>query len=449
MANNLNIIWNLILDLLLMTILWEKKTSLAMANSLSEQAFAVGTLPEISSSLNQPFSESFSSVLWIASEFEYQSKLSQILDTVNQMEDSSAKVKLLNNIAIKYIRLGEKQKAESILAQSLTIIKSLDDPNTKVNLWLKIAQAYVSLNQDDKAKEILVLATETANRVEDKLTQGRLLLEIALEYDLMGLEKTSEDLWFQSEAIILETLQPSPAFPFTELPSTLSLGLVGNVNSFRDTTAFLGATIDYYKQWSTSDFSFDGDIAVSFDSSRTTNNYRPTSLSEMTYRHHFNETWNFFTDLFVVTNQDLFASRNDDEDLTIVGALLVGAGLNLWRGETPRQFLDAQFGIGARYQYDFVDFEERENEVSPILGFVLLGRNFQLGRLTIDETFAITPSINDFGNLIISSDTKVSFPINENWSLVNRLFIRHRRPEVFEENPALEFYFTTGVDYKF
>lgn len=36
---------------------------------------------------------------------------------------------------------------------------------------------------------------------------------------------------------------------------------------------------------------------------------------------------------------------------------LVGASLNLWRGKTPKQFLDVRFGLGGRYEYDFIAIE--------------------------------------------------------------------------------------------
>ncbi len=424
-------------------------SSLVRAHPLNKQMLALETLELTSFSFNSSFSIPSNSVLWVASEADSRPRLSQILDTVNQMEDSSAKVTLLHHLALQYIQLEEIKQAQFILEQCLTIIPKLDDPKDKVNLLVAIAETYSTINQEEQAKESLILATETAKTVEEQLTQGQLLLEVALGYDLIGLENPETNLLSQSQEIILEILQPSPEFPFTELPYTLSLGLVGNVNSFRDTTAFLGVNVDYYKQWSERDISLDGTFAISFDSGRDFNNYRPSSLMEMTYRRHFNHKWNFFTDIFIATNQQLFASKNDDEDLSISAAGLVGAGFNVWRGENPRQFLDVQLGVGPRYQYDFIAFEERKNTISPIVGLVLLGRNFQLGKFRINETFAIAPALTDGGSLIISSDTRVSFPINEHWSFVNRLFLRHRSPEVFEENPALEFFFTTGIDYQF
>ena len=399
--------------------------------------------------LIQFFSKLSRAISLIENESISGSKLLKTLDIINHMEDDYTKAKLLYDIAIINIQLRDEQQANSLLIQCLNITQNLNNPKQKIDLLVAVAEAYGKLNEYDRAQEILILATESAYATDEQLIKGQLLLEIALGYELIGLEAPTDDLFTQSQTIIEETFKPSTDFPFSELPDTLKLGVAGNINSFRDTTAFLQVTANYYKQWPTSDISIDSTVSVSFDSSRTVNNYRPSSLIEIGYRSHINQKWNLFSDIFIVTNQDLFASRNDSEDLTIIATGLVGIGLNLWRGDKPRKFLDFQFGIGPRYEYDFIKFEERENRVSPVLGLVLLGRNFQLGKFAVDETFAIIPNIDNFGRSTISSDTKLSFLIDENWSFVNRLFIRNRNPQVFEENPAIDFFFTTGVNYQF
>ena len=448
MSKRLFFIYNLLSWLLNLFIL-RQESSFAEINRPNQQKINAD-ITEAESSLSYDFPSELSRFdLLIETESIPESKLSKILDTINQMDDNYTKAKLLYYVAIRNIQLTEEQEAASILEKCLNIAEKLNNPENKVDLLVAIAQAYGNLNKYNQAQKILILATESANTVKDQLIKGQLLLEITLGYDLTGLEAPTEDLFSQSQTIIEETIKPPPAFPFSELPDTLKLGLAGNINSFRDTTAFVQVTANYYKQWSTNDISLDSILSVSLDTSRTVNNYRPSSLIEIIYRSHIDQKWSFFSDIFIVTNQELFASRNDDEDLTIIATGLVGAGLNLWRGDTPRQFLDVQFGIGPRYEYDFIQFEERENRISPVFGFVLLGRNFQLGRFSVDETFAIVPNINDFGRLTISSDTKVSFLIDNNWSFVNRLFIRSRNPEVFEENPAIEFFFTTGINYQF
>lgn len=431
--------WKLILACLLMTILSEKE---------NKQAFATSVIPKPFSKIH--FSKTLSastSPLWIADRKEF--RLSEVLEMINQMEDSLEKAILLNDVVLEYIQLGKIKEARQLLAQSVEISQNLRNQTVKINLLTNIAQQYAEIGDLDKAKEILTLTEEIANAVEDDLTRGQLLLKIALSYQIIGLEDSSQTLISQSQESITQASEPIPEFPFVETPRELSLGLAANVNSFRDTTAFLGVNIDFYKQWSQEDLAINGTIAVSFDSGRDVNNYRPTGLITTVYRHHFDPKWNFFTDLFIATNQDLFATRNDDEDLTVLINGIVGAGLNLWRGDSPQQFLDAQFGLGTRYEYDFIDFEEQRNRVDPIIAFILLGRGFQIGKATVNEIFAIIPSLENFGDLTISSDTRLSIPISQRWSFTNRLFIRYRTERLIDVNPPVEFFFTTGVDYRF
>ncbi len=211
----------------------------------------------------------------------------------------------------------------------------------------------------------------------------------------------------------------------------------------------MGIDLDFSKQWSEDDIFVDGNISFDFDSSRTVNNYRPSSLILTVYRHHFNAQWNFFTDSLTITNQDLFSSRNDDEDLTIISHIYVGAGKNLWRGDSRGEFLDLQLGIGPRYQYDFIELEQRRNRADPGLAIILLGRGFSIGGAKLNQLFYLTPALNDFNNYIIGSHTRFSIPLTKKWSFTNRLFLRYRNQLIFEGNPKLRFFFTTGLEYEF
>ena len=89
------------------------------------------------------------------------------------------------------------------------------------------------------------------------------------------------------------------------------------------------------------------------------------------------------------TNQNLFSSKNDDEDLVIISELFVGVGLNLWRGDSRGDFFDLQLGIGPRYEYDYIDFEEKRNQIDPALAIILLGRGFTLGEAKLNRLWSI------------------------------------------------------------
>ncbi len=391
-------------------------------------------------------------------DLEEKSRLDQSLDMINEIDDSQLKVTLLNNLALSYAQMGNIDKAITksgtlraiaILDQSLLIAKGFEDVVLKVTTITTIGKHYYQIGQKPKAIEILDDTVEMASMVEDKSLQGQLLLEISFKYAEIGQEESAQTLFAQSQTMMVRASQPLPEFPFTETPSTFKFGLAGFVNSFRDTTAFVGINVDYTKQWSEDDIFVDGTINLDYDSSRSVNNYRPGSLITSVYRHHFNAKWNFFTDFFNSTNQDLYSSKNDDEDLVILTAIYAGAGLNLWRGESPSNFLDFQLGIGPRYEYDYINFEQKLNQIDPGLAIIFLGRGFSLGGAKINHTFAIFPALNNFNNYILSSNTKISIPLSERWSFNNRLFARYRNELIFEGNPKLEFFFSTGLEYEF
>ncbi len=424
-----------------------------------------------------------------APDLDEKSRLDQSLELISEMDDAELKVILFNELALNYAQLGDHEKAIAILDQSLAVAQNIEDvvlkvtamlsvaeyyeqigqksqtieiiENTvelvnmfedvavKVTTVLDIAQYYAQIGQKTQAIEILDNSVEIANNIPDKSLQGQLLLKISLKYGEMGEKEAAQAVFTQSQTIIAASELPVPEFPFTETPATFKLGFSGWVKSFRKTEALVGFDVDYYKQWSENDIFVDAIYFLDYDSSNSVNNYRPKILNFTFYRHHFNEQWSFVTNFFNSTNQFLFSSRDKDEDLTIISALYTGAGLNLWRGDTPSNFLDLQLAVGPRYQYDYIEFEQKRNQVDPTLAIILWGRGFSIGKAKIDETFAITPALNDFNNYDIISDTTLSIPLSQKWSFTNRLFLRYRNKEIFEGNPKWLFLFTTGLKYEF
>ena len=227
-------------------------------------------------------------------------------------------------------------------------------------------------------------------------------------------------------ALLQTDEEKTAAVPFKEERLEASLGISGKIDSFRNTTAYLEVDFEIYKQWAAEDLMVNGMVSLDFDDSRTVSNARPGSLSTIVYRDHFNHEWSFYANFF---------ASNDDEDLEITAASSVGAGLNLWRGRTPQEFLDLQMGIGPRYEYNFVDFEEQRNQVDPFLGLFLYGRGFDLGFASMDSLFYLTPNLTNFNHYIIGSDNALKIPISSRWNLTNRLFIRFHNNPINEETP--------------
>lgn len=381
--------------------------------------------------------------------FTNKSFLDKNLEIINQIDNLNLKVKLLNDSALSYYKIGEIDKSKKILDQSLSFAESFDDQESKISMIITIADHYYQIEEKKKALNVLNNSLELITSLENKLIQSQLLIKAAFQYKIMEEEKKAEIVLAQSQVVIAEAVQYLPRFPFQETPSQLKIGVAGTVASFRDTTGFLGVDIDYAKQWTEEDIFVDGNVYFSYDSGRSVNNYRPGGLMGAFYRNHFNENWSFFTSFFSSVNEDLYSARNDDEDLTIVTGLWFGAGLNLWRGESNSEFLDFQLGIGPRYEYDYVNFKEIKNEISPTLGIIFLGRGFSMGKAKINQTFAFLPALDELDDFVLTSNTQLSYPLTERWSFVSHLFLRHRSDQVLEENPALNMFFSTGLEYAF
>jgi tetratricopeptide (TPR) repeat protein len=374
--------------------------------------------------------------------------LDQSWRMIEKLEDSHLKVTLLNQLAISYAKLDNPDQAFAILGRSLSIAQSFDDITFHVTALTDIAKYYAQIGHQQEAIKILDRSVQIARSVKDKQQQGQLLLHLSFSYRAIGDNTKPDTLLSQSQAIISSADSPDTEYPFSDTTSIVKLGFSGWVRSFRETKALVGIDFDLYQQWKRDDVFIDASIFADYNSSRSINTFRPGSLTFTFYRHHLSQRWSLFADLFGATNQSLLSSRTDDEDLTLIAEGYAGLGYNLWRGDSPRNFLDLQLGVGPRYEYDFVDLDQKRNELNPALAIILWGRGISLGKAHIDTILSLNPTLNRFSNYDIVSDTQLSVPLGRKWSLSNRLFLRYRNELIFEQNPKLLFFFTTGLKYE-
>ncbi len=372
-------------------------------------------------------------------------KLKQIL----LMDDSPLKVAILTNLALNYANEGKQEEALEILATAKKISLLLTDTSQQIASLTQVAQSYGEIGNKKDAIASLNLGKKKSEQIEDKSLQSYLLLNIALEYEKLGERKIASQIYKKSEIIRAKTNQRLSEFPFEESRQKFRWGLSTSINSFRDTTATFGFNTNYEKQWAIRDILLNGTVIIGYDSSRETNKFRPNGLINSIYRHHFDSRWSFFSNTLVTANQEFFASQNDDEDSSILGNVLLGGGYNLWRGKTPSNSVDLQVGLGGIYEYDFFDGENRRNQISPAFGILLQSRGLKLGNAEINHIIAIIPSLSDLENYTITSDSNLSIPLSKKWSFTNRLFVRYRNQLIYENNPKVQFFFSTGLQYKF
>jgi hypothetical protein len=166
-------------------------------------------------------------------------------------------------------------------------------------------------------------------------------------------------------------------------------------------------------------------------------------------RRHLNADWNLFVDHLTSLNEDTFASDNDDEDTALLATTLFGAGLNLWRGEKTTSFQEIQLGAGARYQYDYVDFEERRNRFEPVIGVVYRAQEVPFWIGTLDLSLAFITPPGDFERFSVWSSSALSFPLADRWEWRNAITARYRNTPVEVGYPSVYFQMSSGVTYSF
>ncbi len=376
--------------------------------------------------------------------------LESLKQAIATLPDNLIKVSALSALAQSYGKARQWETLETLLQHAASISLGLELPQQRIEGLSQIAKTYQTFDLIQPAKTILDQATQqlAAETDSNSTLQSQLMLNLAILYEGLGDTTTAQSLFEQHQAIASAPENKTAQFPFDEKPIDLKMGLAAQVQSFKETTASIGIDLDLYKQWATEDIFLNSSTYIDFDDSRIVNNFRPGGRTVMVYRNHRDEDWNFFTDFFVTANQDLYSLSNEDEDLEVVTAGYVGAALNLWRGENPNQFLDFQMGLGPRYEYRYVNFQQQRNRVNPTLGLILYGRGFQVGSLKLNEIFYFAPALDDWNNFVISSDTTILLPISRRWSLSNRLFLRYQN-DVLQDSPNLEVFFTTGVVYEF
>ncbi|MEB3228967.1 MAG: hypothetical protein VKJ27_11355 [Synechocystis sp.] len=370
-------------------------------------------------------------------------------DVLRKMPVSAFKAQLLVSLAIQSYKNGDRPTAINYLDQAQTIAAVLTDPTEKVTTLIRLVEVYNELRDSDTVQALLTAARLTINAQDSLQRRSELLLTLSLAYEeLNDLQKAQETLQ-ESIALLQAEQELTAQYPFKEEPLDASIGLSGQFNSYRDTTAFIGINVDVYKQWEKEDLAVDGTFYIDYDSSRSVNNFRPGSLSTLVYRDHLNDDWSFFVNTFISTNQDLYASSNNDEDLEIIAVSYLGAGLNLWRGKTPKQFLDFQMGLGPRYEHSYVNFDQVANQIAPVLGLILYGRGFEIGKIAVDSTFYVSPVLSNFNRWIIGSDSRFNIPLGAHWSFTNRLFVRYQSEPIVIDTPNIDVFLSTGVEYTF
>lgn len=314
--------------------------------------------------------------------------------------------------------------------------------------WLTIAQLQLRLGNTAAARSALGEARTELKALTGRPSQPQLQQRLVLGYRALGDEEAIRSL--EAEALASAGGDGDTAsYPFTEGPGRLKAGLGVSGASFDETTLRANANISFFKPWPRQDVSANGLFILDYDSGRDVNRTRPNLTSLIVYRYHLDGKWSLFLNNLSSVNSGVFASSTDDEDTSVLSSSYAGLGLNLWRGKSTDQFLDLQFGVGARYAYDEIDFKVERNELSPAVALILFGRGIKVGAATLSPSVAVGLGSDRLDEFVIYSDVNLSLPISKRWAWDSRIVARYTTDPVTNQVPNLNFQYITGFTYTF
>ncbi|MGB5595203.1 MAG: DUF481 domain-containing protein [Crocosphaera sp.] len=360
------------------------------------------------------------------------SVLEKALEVANSLKDVEAQQKLLIEISQKYAELGKRKKAIKLLNQSLETVKSLDNLNQKTELMLEISQAYENIGKIKIAKKILEETVIVVNNLEDELIKAQFLTEIALRQP----EKKADNLLTESKKLIAKASEPAQLFPFQPTPLNGSISFFGKIDSAINTTNEFSINLGLEQTWEYDEFALRGEFTNNFDSARVTDRDQTKKLLVGEYRHHFDETWKFFT--FNTFFRDQENKINYDLNL------IAGPGINIFR-KSPNRRLDMGLGLGARYE-DSLGKPDDTN--FPTVSYLISYRDVFFESLKYRQLFIYNLPVEDSVDSRIYAVSELSWPLFENWSLTGSL--RYTYLGVPPDNkPTSEINFSTGLTYDF
>ncbi|EAZ94333.1 DUF481 domain-containing protein [Crocosphaera chwakensis] len=378
---------------------------------------------------NLPYSKDLTKIEKSDREIE---TLEKALEVANSLKDVQAQQELLIKIAQKYAEIGEKKKAIKILNQSLVTIQSLDNLNQKTELMLAVSQAYENLGKSKIANKILEKTVILVSNLEDELIQAQRLTEIALRQP----QKSADILLTESQTLIAKASKPVSLFPFQPTPLNGSISFFGSIESALNTTNEVTINLGLEQTWKYDEFAFRGLFSTDFDSARVVDRDQTTIDLTGEYRHHFDETWKFFTYNTFLRDQE----NNINYDLN----LIAGPGINIFR-KYPNRRLDMGVGLGARYE-DSLGKPDDTN--FPTVSYLISYRDIFFERLNYRQLFIYNLPVEDTVDSRILAISELSWPLFENWSLTGRLqYIYLGVPP--DNKPTSEINFSTGLTYDF
>lgn len=375
-------------------------------------------------------------------------RLQRSLGVIRRLEDPAQRASLLLDLVEACAGDGCPEPPAQLLEEIEAALQPVEAPAAKVELLLRLSRQQRQLVLHESAAATLARALRLSQGIAGQ-EGAALLLRVSLAQAEAGDPEAAALLLAEGTRQLNAATAPAPSFPFAPSPPQVELGFALSGSSFRDAAGMASISLDLYQQGRRQDLDVELTAAAEYDSTRSYNTVRPNGVAVVVFRHHLDRRWNLFFDQLASVNNDTFSSRDDDEDLSLLSVSLAGIGMNLWRGETPSSFLEAQLGVGVRYEYEWIDFQQKLNQVDPNLAFVLRARELSLGAVRWNQILALGSVMNDWSNAFVWSTTSIKLPLGDRWWWNNEFVLRYRTEPVDADDPSVNALFSTGLIYKF
>ena len=371
-----------------------------------------------------------------------ESTLAQALAVAQEIPELEVKARVMGEIAVQYVEIGQPETGAEILSQALAVAQSIPEDGLRTSALTDLAVHYVVIGKTGQAKELLDQAVDTAKRVEDDGERGLLLAAIAVQYADIGEDGIAAGLLSASEQAIAFSKQPVPLFPFQEVPWTGALNIGANLASGSNTTSLARLGLILERKWPQDQIDLNFGISNNFDDSRSEDDRNRIKAEFFTeFRHHYSARWQYF-----IRSQTLIDELNN---IDIRTDLSLGPGVNLWRKENGRT-LDMQLGLAVRFEETSGDSgESSEDDLDfPLLQYGLRYKNIFFGTWKLRQFLSFDLPVADSADYSLTSNTSLGIPLSKKWSFSNSLQLRYRGLPT-GNNPNLRVNFLTGLSYEF
>ncbi len=369
-----------------------------------------------------------------------ESNLAQALAVAQEIPQLEVKARVMGEIALQYVDIGQAETGAEILAQALAVGKSIPEDGLRAFALADLAGVhYIVIGEAKFAKELLDEAVEIAQGVKDDGERGRLLAAIGVKYADLGENDIAASLLSASEEAIALSKQPVPLFPFQEIPWTGTLTISANLASGANTTSLAALGFIAERKWPKDQIDLSFGISNNFDDSRSSGDRNRIKAELFTeFRHHYNPRWQYF-----IRSRTL---RDELNNIDIRSDLSFGPGINLWRRENSRT-LDMQLGLAVRFEE--IGGEDGDDDLDfPLLQYGLRYKNILFGTWKLRQFLNFEMPVADSADYYLTNYTSLGIPLSKKWSFSNSLELRYRGLPT-GNNPNLQVNFRTGLSYKF